>query len=429
MELKQISAEQHMRFMIGHKKEHYMQTDVWGEIKSTNGWTHEFVGMFDGEKLAATAMLLKKKLPLLARYIYYSPRGPVADFDDREQVRSLTPLLRDYIKRQNGVYLAIDPDIYYRVCDSRENEIKAKDDIVEFMQSLGWRHQGFPMNFEGSQPRFTFRLRLAEGAQKVYDDFDRMAKKNIGISRDSFIQIERRDDLSGFFDLMEDTAKRDNFYEGSRSYYERLWPMLRDAGMAQLTYAKYLPKLHYDDIDSQIAAIDAEIAENEARMREKNMPKLATRNKQLAQKRERIEKQKETARQYMESHPDGIDLSALICIYTKNRFWTVFGGNSSELRQLSANYAITWQAIQTAADAGMEFVDFFGSTGDPSPDNPVTGIYAFKKKFSGDFVEFPGEFHLVVRPALYAFWEKFSPAALRMMRKIKRAVQRKSGAD
>ena len=164
------------------------RSDVWGEVKSDNGWSHEFAGMYDGDRLVASLMLLKKKLPALPRYLYYAPRGPVADFDDREQIRALTQLLRGYLKERRGIYLAIDPDVPYRVCDSREHEQKPKDDLVEFMQSIGWRHQGFPMNFEGRQPRFTFRLRLDGGAQAVFDGFDRMAKKNIGISEESCIQ-------------------------------------------------------------------------------------------------------------------------------------------------------------------------------------------------------------------------------------------------
>lgn len=137
MELREIDAKTHMLFMTGHKKEHYMQTDVWGEVKSDNGWSHEFAGMYDGDRLVASLMLLKKKLPALPRYLYYAPRGPVADFDDREQIRALTQLLRGYLKERRGIYLAIDPDVPYRVCDSREHEQKPKDDLVEFMQSIG----------------------------------------------------------------------------------------------------------------------------------------------------------------------------------------------------------------------------------------------------------------------------------------------------
>ena len=39
-----IDAQTHEQFMIGSAKEHFMQTAVWGEIKSTDGWLHEFVG-------------------------------------------------------------------------------------------------------------------------------------------------------------------------------------------------------------------------------------------------------------------------------------------------------------------------------------------------------------------------------------------------
>ncbi len=80
-------------------------------MKSDNGWSHEFAGMYDGDRLVASLMLLKKKLPALPRYLYYAPRGPVADFDDREQIRALTQLLRGYRKERRGIYLAIDPDV------------------------------------------------------------------------------------------------------------------------------------------------------------------------------------------------------------------------------------------------------------------------------------------------------------------------------
>lgn len=86
--------------MTGHKKEHYMQTDVWGEVKSDNGWSHEFAGMYDGDRLVASIMMLKKKLPGFPRYLFYAPRGPVADFDEREQIRDLTQLLRGYIRQR-----------------------------------------------------------------------------------------------------------------------------------------------------------------------------------------------------------------------------------------------------------------------------------------------------------------------------------------
>lgn len=80
MELREIDAKTHMLFMTGHKKEHYMQTDVWGEVKSDNGWSHEFAGMYDGDRLVASIMMLKKKLPGSHATCSMLPRGPGRGF-------------------------------------------------------------------------------------------------------------------------------------------------------------------------------------------------------------------------------------------------------------------------------------------------------------------------------------------------------------
>ena len=48
------------------------------------------------------------------------------------------------------------------------------------------------------------------------------------------------------------------------------------------------------------------------------------------------------------------------------------------------------------------------------------GIYSFKKKFSGLFCEFAGEFELPVRPVCAALWRALSPAALRLRRRLRR---------
>ena len=268
----------------------------------------------------------------------------------------------------------------YRVRDSREHEQKPKDDLVEFMQSIGWRHQGFPMNFEGRQPRFTFRPGWTAARRPCSTGSTAWRRKNIGISEESCIQVEARDDLTGFFELMEDTARRDNFYEGSRAYYERLYPMLRDAGMAELTYARYQPKLHYAQIDGRFRRSTPRLPGTKSVCWKKHAQ--ACHAQQTAYAKARPDR--ETAPNGGAVYADASRRTRPVRTHLhphKNRFWTVYGGNSSELRQTSANYAITWQAIRKAADDGMEFVDFFGSTGDPSPDNPVTGIYAFKKKF------------------------------------------------
>jgi len=415
-----IDAQTHEQFMIGSAKEHFMQTAVWGEIKSTDGWQHEFVGFYDDSQLCATAMLLKKSVPLLKKYLYYCPRGPIADYADRQQLKNMTDALRQYLKSQQALALTIDPDVAIASVDKYDTPTMPQSDLVEYLTSLGWKHSGYVKNFENKQPRYTFRLPLAAGIDALYENCDRMARKNLKFADEAAIRIYPSDDLDRYFEIMRDTAERDHFYEGSSSYYRRLYPMLKDKGMAQLWFARYEPKENLRLIDHALGELDNELREIEKKLAVKPTPRLETKKQQTQEKRGRIEKQKALAQDYMERYPDGLDLSTLITVSTKNRTWTVWGGSRSELRQFAANYKITWHAIEQACAQGKEFVDFFGSTGDPSPENPITGIYAFKKKFSGLHTEFAGQFDLIVSPMGYTLWNTLSPLALKVRRLLRR---------
>ena len=61
------------------------------------------------------------------------------------------------------------------------------------------------------------------------------------------------------------------------------------------------------------------------------------------------------------------------------------------------------QHILDAYDYKMEYVNFFGISGDFSKDNPVYGVYEFKKGFNGEVVEMVGEFTLPVSSKYYLY--------------------------
>ena len=61
------------------------------------------------------------------------------------------------------------------------------------------------------------------------------------------------------------------------------------------------------------------------------------------------------------------------------------------------NYLLQWSMIQWAVETGCSVYDFRGVSGDISEDNPLYGLYKFKKGFGGDFTEFVGEYDLVLK--------------------------------
>ena len=81
-----------------------MQLSLWGKVKSTGDWTDELLGLFNGDKLVGTVMLLHRKIPFIGGYLYYAPRGFVVDFDDFSLVEAFTKEIYKYLKSKNAVY-------------------------------------------------------------------------------------------------------------------------------------------------------------------------------------------------------------------------------------------------------------------------------------------------------------------------------------
>ena len=81
--------------------------------------------------------------------------------------------------------------------------------------------------------------------------------------------------------------------------------------------------------------------------------------------------------------------------------------------------------IQWAIELGCRIYDFRGVSGDLSEDNPLYGLYRFKKGFNGDFCEFVGEMDLILNKPLYLFVTN----AERVYRRLRRARFLKKNAD
>lgn len=110
----------------------------------------------------------------------------------------------------------------------------------------------------------------------------------------------------------------------------------------------------------------------------------------------------EHARLYMAYH-DGEAIAGTLAIWYGDKVWYLYGASSNEHRNLMPNYLLQWTMIQWALEKGCRIYDFRGVSGDLSEDNPLYGLYKFKKGFGGDFVEFTGEMDLVLnRPVAFA---------------------------
>ena len=113
----------------------------------------------------------------------------------------------------------------------------------------------------------------------------------------------------------------------------------------------------------------------------------------------------EHCRLYMAFH-EGRAIAGTLAIHYGDKVWYLYGASSNEDRNLMPNYLLQWEMIRWALETGCRVYDFRGVSGDVSEDNPLYGLYRFKKGFGGDFTEFVGEMDLVLNKAVYNFVEK-----------------------
>ena len=64
-------------------------------------------------------------------------------------------------------------------------------------------------------------------------------------------------------------------------------------------------------------------------------------------------------------------------------------------------YTLHYAGIKYAIDNKYKRYNFYGITGDFRKENPLYGLYLFKKSFGGKVVELLGEYDLVVSPFYY----------------------------
>ena len=392
-------------------KSHFMQSYYWGNVMKEKNFIPHYVGLEDDGKLVATALLLQKKL--LAGFSYfYCPRGFVWNYNDYSLLKIFTDYLKKYAKKNKAVFIKIDPDIKRHDLDIDGNIINKGNNNYELMkqlEKLGYKNKGFNKDFVNEQPRFTFRLNLDDDFENIYKRMHPTTRKILNKKNqyDLDLYIGYINDMDAFYETMIETAKRENLKCTPISYYKKFYTVLNEENMSDLYIVKVnIEKLkkYYsnkiNNINDQIKNIDKD--------KYKNKQKLENKIKEFTNELNKAKKELENINQIKEKE---ITLSSIITVKYGDKVWTIHGGNHSLLRELNANYLLYFNIIKDAYDQGFKIIDFFGTSGNANPDksDPIYGIHLFKKRLGGEYMEFIGEYDLIINKFLYFTYHKLVP--------------------
>jgi peptidoglycan pentaglycine glycine transferase (the first glycine) len=383
-----------------------LQSEEWGQFKSKGEWTYELLGLTDNQVLVGACMLLKRKLPLIHKYMFYASRGFLCDYTNVDVVKEFTALLAEHIKKQQGIMLKIDPCVEYREYDSEGVLIEGgfnNQNILDQLLKIGYKHKGISLNFDGIQPRFVYQLALDGQLEEILNRFHPKTRYNIKLASKKGIEIVEgsREDLIEFQRIMKITGERDGFITRKLSYFQEMYDTFYPKDKLKLYLAKYNV--------SEALKLAMQSIEQEQKAKKPDIARIDKLNNEILELSELVKQ-----------YPNGIIVSGTLMLINGKTAVYLYGASDNLYRNVMPNYLIQWKMIQDAYQLGCKVYDFRGISGDLSEDNPLYGLFRFKKGFTGRFVEYIGEFDYVVRPFYYMCFEWGVPRIKALLKKVRK---------
>jgi hypothetical protein len=171
-------------------KAHFLGSYEWGEVSSRRNRTPLYTGVYEDGRLVATALVLKRSL--IAGFTYfYIPRGFTMDYSDRELLEFMTGSLKALGRKHKALYFRIDPDIKLHTVDIDGNVIEGEsnEDLVAYLEKLGYKRKPLNYGFENEQPRFTFRIPLEGTMDEIEGRYSRTTKTRIRQSHEAGVTV------------------------------------------------------------------------------------------------------------------------------------------------------------------------------------------------------------------------------------------------
>ncbi len=349
-------------FVAGAPHGHLLQCWAWGALKSAFGWQVLRVALWDPsqQQILAGAQILLRPLPLLPFCIAYIPKGPIIDWSNRPLCQRFFQSLHALLRARRVAFLRVDPDLPESITaitgesgdEARVVSSGMPDDDPDTLFGGLYRVDeggvavqqlqalGFCAVEESIQPRRTIAVDLTPDERTISLRQKPKWRYNAGLAARKGVTVrlaETLDDLQRWYALMQVTSERDHFAVHTFAYYQRAWELMKDANQAELFLAEHTGKL--------LAGIFVTLVGREG-------------------------------------------------IY-------LYGASGNEGRNLMPNHLLQWEAMRWAKAHGATLYDLWGVAETEDPDDPMAGVYRFKRGWGGKMIRYIGSFDYIYLPLVY----------------------------
>src|ERR1700694_3207761 len=202
-----------------------LQAWAWGSLKSRYGWSVQRYFWVDQGKPTAAAAVLRRSLPG-GLALNYAPRGPILA-GRLDQWPAFWQARRERLAQEGGTVLKVDP------------EWTTDQQRAVLTQSGGLR------GWHPIQHQATWLVDISGGDEAMMR-LKESTRRNIRAGIKQGITVEASEAsaaLDSFYELLKETAAREQFTIRSRAYYQDLLSLFRERGQAAVYLARHGDRL------------------------------------------------------------------------------------------------------------------------------------------------------------------------------------------
>ena len=398
MDFVELTEKEYQKFWENHPLKTFLSAPKIAKLREKSNWKSYFVGVKENKKVVAAALLLSHKRKFNVNE-FYSPRGFLLDYNNKELLTFFVEKVKEFAKSKNGYILRIDPYVIYKQRDINGDIVEGGEDnshVVEQLTSLGFKKVKtenmeqvgwmFSLGLEGK----TEEQILKEMKPNTRNTIRKVEKLGITMTELSYDELDR------FQNIMEETGERKNFAVRNVEYFQNMYNLFHESN--EVKY--YVTELN---LKEYIKRLNDETKEKEEKLSNLGDAKYNDgQRKNISSEIESLKKRIDDAKEIMDkTNKDIITLSGSMFILIDPEIIYLSSGNYEEYMRFNSQYLIQWELIKYGIKNNFKKHNFYGIPANINEHPKDYGIYEFKKGFNGYVEELIGEFELPLKKEYY----------------------------
>lgn len=381
MQIQELTELQFKNYSNLHSKKNYKQTVEYAKLKQNNGYTPYYLGLIDEmNNVHAATLLLAKKINNKYKYGYI-PNGYLINFYNTDLLQTFTIELKAYLKKQNYIYIRINPQLDYQVYDSNFILKENNSNIINELKSLEY-------DLIPNTSKYKMLL-IGNNINTIYKNFKRSLRRTINDCLKKGItvyQATTEEEKNNFLNLIDNKTRYQQMIEIFNTKNNKL--------------NIYLAKIHPETyINNYRYLLKKEQLNNEDLNQKLKNPNIKKTKKLLETKmisdkvintyKNEMIRGTEIAKKY----PNGIIISGVATVTNGKEVSFVKEGYIKEFKDIKSIPIIKWEIIKQQINKGYTIFDLGDVT--------ITKNQITKTGYNGNIIEYTNSFDLVINEFLY----------------------------